>query len=235
MRARAAAFALLGACAGAPAPSDAPRPVSPEARKAAEAAAEALPVPAAPPAPPPRADGGVQAGPVPVVFVWEGVGALHQGFFQSPEPLSALGADLAGWLNGTANIHVHYDTAAIRGRIRLRLLPGSLPRPVGGSGDLVALQDLAPLTTALAAWRSGVAARTDYRLESFAVELESVRGTDACVLGLVGDPPPDGRTLSPCVEITGTLVCGAPEAAGVRFPPAAAAALRRCLSPDAHP
>lgn len=209
--------------------------MTPEARAAAEAAAEAIPPSAAPAPPPVSAGGGVQAGPVPVVFVWEGVGPLHKGFFQSPEPLSALGADLAGWLGGTANVHVHYDAATLRGRIRLRLLPGSLLRPVGGSGDLVALQELTPLTSALAAWRSGVAARTDYRIEGFAVELESVRGTDACVLGLVGDPPPDGRTISPCVEITGVTACGAAEPAGVRFPPEAAAALRRCLSPAAHP
>jgi len=94
---------------------------------------------------------------------------------------------------------------------------------------VVRLQDLAPITTALATYRSAVASRYDVRVESFHVGIESFRGAHSCIFTVTGTPPPDGRVLSPCVEIDSQQQCGEPSADGTRFSPDAAATIRTCL------
>lgn len=223
-----ALFCVVLACSGeaateAPAAPPPPDPVAAQAAAQAVAASQAPPPPAQPTAPGALAD---------LVFVWHGVGPLYQGFFTTQDVVTTLAQDLAPWVAGRANVAVHWDEEDDIGRIRLILLPGTLPRAVGGADTLVALHELAPLTTALARYRSALAARFDLRIESFRVELESVRGARACVIGVTGRPPPDGRILNPCVQINGIERCGSPEAAGLRFSPEVAEELRRCLSPS---
>lgn len=222
---------MLAACGGdrLPAVPDAPPGPPPPDPAAAQAAAQAV---ASAQAPPPPARATAPGAIADLVFVWHGVGPLYQGFFTTQDAVTTLATDLAPWVSGRANVAVYWDEEDDIGRIRLNLLPGTLPRPVGGAGELVALHELAPLTTALARYRSTLASRFDLRIESFRVELESVRGTKACVIGLTGTPPPDGRVLNPCVQINGIDRCGSPEAAGVRYSPEVAEELRRCLSPS---
>ncbi len=206
------------------APPPAPPPPSDPPRAEAVAAAEAAPAPAPPP--PAPADG-----PPQVVLVWEQISPLYRSFFSTPELVSALAADLAGYAAGNVNVQIRWDQAEQTGWIRLVLLPGTLTRVPAVDGGLVRLSDLAPLTTALASYRSAVSARFDVRVQSFIVEVSSVQGPRHCLIQLAGLPPPDGRTISPCVQINGAERCGAVEAEGVRFAPEVAADLQACLNP----
>jgi len=167
--------------------------------------------------------------PVQPELQWSGVGNLHKSFFTDTDVIQQLSADLTGEVRSPAPIAVRYDSKAFMGQIHLLLDPGALPRPVGGSGDVIQLQDLAPLTTALARYRSAVASRFDLRVESFSVAIESVRSGRACTFRVAGPPPPDGRLVSPCVRINGADRCGEPTPEGVRFAADAAADVRACL------
>lgn len=167
--------------------------------------------------------------PVPVVLVWDGISNLHQSFFADPAIVTALSAGLTGEVLGPANIYIRYDSTNFRGSIRLQLRPDSLARKPRRDGEVILLQDLAPITTALAAYRSAVASRKDYRIESFRVGIESFRGPRACIFDVAGRPPPDGRLVSPCVQVNGREECGAPGPEGVRFQPAVAGQVAACL------
>ena len=229
----------LIACSDPPAPP----PAEPDAATA-EAAAEALlnaqaPAPVAPQTdadPAPGATGGAVSGggaalvdPVQPELQWTGVGNLHKSFFSDTAVVQQLSADLTGAVRSPAPIAVRYDSKAFTGQIHLLLDPGALSVPVSGSGDVIQLQDLVPLTTALARYRSAVAARFDLRVESFSVAIESVRPGRACTFRVAGPPPPDGRLVSPCVRINGADRCGEPTPDGVRFTADAAADVRACL------
>jgi len=170
------------------------------------------------------------APPVQVVLVWQGIGQLHKGFFSDSALVTRLSADLGGLVASPANIYVRYDSKVFVGSIRLQLRPDTLTLPVATTGDdVVRLQDLAPITTALATYRSAVAGRFDLRVESFAVGIESFRGPHGCVFGVVGQAPPDGRVVSPCVDVDGQQRCGEPGPDGVRFGPDVAKIVRSCL------
>ena len=215
---------LLAACTGAP--------TAEEERAAAEAAAEALASPengaqphSAEAAGPPE----VAAEPVQVVLVWDGIGSLHKGFFSDPEAVTELATDLAGHLKPPADVHIRYNSQDMIGDITLRLAPDALVVPVAASQDQLNLQALSPITTALASYRSSVAARFDFRVENFRVGIESYRGHRICELGLAGAPPPDGKLISPCVDINGQQHCGEVSASGVTFSPEAAEGLRACF------
>lgn len=171
----------------------------------------------------------LDADPVQVVLVWDGISNLHQSFFADPSIVTGLSAGLTGEVLGPANIYIRYDATNFRGSIRLQLRPDSLVRTPRRDGDVIMLQDLAPITTALAAYRSAVASQKDYRIESFSVGIESFRGARACIFDVAGRPPPDGRLVSPCVQINGREECGAPGPGGVRFQPAAAGHIAACL------
>jgi len=212
------------------------------ARQAAEDRAAQLPGAQLPGTGTGTGPGGVQAGeaqvidasardaaPVQVVLVWEGIGNLHKGFFSDPVATTALSTDLAGTVQAPANIYVRYDSKAFVGSVRLQLRPDTLRLAVHSQDDLVDLQGLAPITQALASYRSDVAARFDVRIQSFSVGIESFRGATGCLFGVGGAPPPDGRLVSPCVEVNGQEHCGEPTLQGVRFPPEVARAVRTCL------
>lgn len=230
---------LALACSGEPV-SDEPPPVDPdEARRQAEAlytpeepapvGAGAGAVEAASGAQVDVDDASVQHAPVQVVLVWDGISALHQSFFADSEIVTGLSSDLAGEVRGPANVYVRYDSTKFTGSIRLQLRPDTLLRKPRREGDAILLQDIAPVTRALATYRTAVASRKDYRIESFAVGIESFRGPRACVFTVAGRPPPDGRLVSPCVQVNGKEHCGVPGTDGVRFAPDIADDVAACL------
>lgn len=208
-----------------------------EARRQAEALYTPAEPPAAEPAPgaaTPAADvqtGGaaVDAEPVQVVLVWDGISNLHQSFFADSGIVTGLSAGLTGEVRGPANVYVRYDSKKFTGSIRLQLRPDTLVRKPRRTGDAILLQDLAPITTALARYRTDVASQKDYRIESFAIGVESFRGPRACIFTVAGRPPPDGRLVSPCVEVNGKERCGTPGPEGVRFAPDVADDIAACL------
>jgi len=164
---------------------------------------------------------------VEIAFV--GVAPLHQGFFADADARAQLGRELAGRVADPARLVVAYDAVELRGAIQLDLHAGSLRTPVRRSESHLQLADLAPLTMALATYRSSLAARYDYRIQNFSVRLFAIDGTTSCQLGITGGNPPDGRTLSPCVHINGVERCGTPDGQGVSFNPEVARDLARCL------
>ncbi len=196
---------------------------------AAEAAPEPTPGPAASPAQPPAP---VVSGSGPqVLLVWDNVGSLYQSFFSVPEVVTDLSDGLAGQVNGPVNVYIKWDDTAFVGTIRLRVLPGTLIAPPLGQGNVIPLQQLAPITTALASYRSEVANRFDVRVASFKVSVESFSGARHCLFEAVGRPPPDGRVVSPCVVLNGQQRCGEPGPNGVTFSPELAEDIRACLQP----
>lgn len=234
---------LMLACDG----DDEPAPSALSAQEA-EAAAEALleqqqqaptPVPPSPSAPPPEAaaapDGGVVAGAVEVeklaqvVLIWEGIGNLYKNFFSDQDAVTSLAAGLGPHLADPVDVTVRYNAEDSVGDILIKLRPGQLTEPITATGDTIQLQGLAPVTTALATYRSTIASRFDFRVESFRVSLESYRGARVCQLTLAGKPPPDGRLISPCVTVNGQKQCGQPTEAGVTFSAAVASDIRACL------
>lgn len=166
---------------------------------------------------------------IPVVLVWEGLSALHQSFFADDAAVGELGAALGRGVRGPADVYVRYDTPSRSGSIRLHLRPDSLVERPRRADGVIDLQALSVATTALAAYRSRIAATKDYRIESFAVGLEALAGTSSCIFGIAGKPPPDGRIVSPCVQVNGREVCGQPSASGVAFQAADADVVAACL------
>ena len=216
---------LLAACTEAPTPE--------QQRRAAEAAAEAAA--AEQPAPTTEGSAGsagppeIAADPVQVVLVWEGIGALHKGFFSDQESVTGLATDFAGHLKAPVDVTIRYESEEMIGSISLRLAPDALVGEIKTTGNEIPLQALTPITVALASYRSDVAARFDFRVESFAVGVESYRGHRICAFSLAGSPPPDGRLISPCVEINGQQHCGEVTAGGVTFSAEAVDHIRACL------
>lgn len=226
----------IAACGTPPAPE--PTPAGPDratavaaAEAQAQAQAEVQAQAASGPGTVPAVDARTGVAPE-ILLVWDNVSDLYQSFFSHREPVTRLSEDLTGYANGPVNVHVRWDQKNFVGTIRLRVLPGTLLEPQLGAGAEVPLQALAPLTTALATYRSDVASRFDVRVASFKVALESFSGARHCVFDVAGRPPPDGRVVSPCVQINGTEHCGTPGPTGVTFPPAVADDLRACLVPQ---
>ena len=203
-------LALLGGC---------PAADPPQVDEAVRAEAEAAAKPAAVESLPELRDDGLAIG-VEIVFV--GVGHLHQTFFGDEQLRQRLGAELDGLVTDPARIRVGFDSEEHLGTITLELPPEGLRVQVERQGDALRLDQLAPLTVALANYRDALGARFD-------IELFSARGVTGCTLGITGGNPPDGRTVSPCVLINGQESCGRPTAEGTVFAPEIAAALAECL------
>lgn len=179
--------------------------------------------PAAPPATGP-------ATAVKVALTFQGVGPLHMGFFNEAQALGDLGLDLGPHLRDTAQVLIYYDSKEFQGTIHLKVPPGLLVAPVPVEGERVDLGALAPLTTALAAYRSAIASRYDVRVQNFAVGLDFFRGSTHCLVQPTGPLPHDGALVSPCVRVGAEELCGTPEPGGVRFGREALATLRSCLN-----
>ena len=165
---------------------------------------------------------------VPIEIVWEGIGALYKSYFSEQEGVTALSVALAPYIQGTVQLKVYFNQEEHLGKIRVQLPPGSLINLVPAS-PAVQLQQLAPITTALAAYRDHVASRFDLRVQSFHIGLDFFRGPVHCGIQVGGDRPPDGRLVSPCVLVNGQEECGQPTAAGVVFQAEPAAKIARCL------
>lgn len=212
-----AVWALFAACSG----GEGPKPTPEQAEKQAEELLTARPAVA------PRS---VPKGArVEVVLVWQGISSLHKGFFSDPKAVGDLGEGLADTVKGPANVYVRFDSERREGQIHLQLRPDELTLPMKIEGGHVPLQALAPITRALAAYRSAVAGRYDLRVENFEVGIESFRGPHSCVFKAGGKPPPDGRLVSPCVEVDNRVHCGRPEARDVVFPRDIARKIANCL------
>jgi hypothetical protein len=82
---------------------------------------------------------------------------------------------------------------------------------------------------ALATYRSAVGGRFDVRVTSFHVGIESFRGSSHCRFAAGGDPPPDGRSIDPCVLLNGQERCGAVGGWGLVFPPEDIERIAQCL------
>lgn len=169
------------------------------------------------------------ADPVEIVLVWQGIGNLHRSWFSSGAAVELLSKGFAGHVAGPANVYVRHDAQEYLGSIRLQLRPDTLRVEVPVEGEVVDLAALAPITVALARYRSHVGGNYDLRVESFHVGIESFRGPHSCIFGVAGEPPPDGSLVSPCVQLDGAEVCGTTVAGGVRFEAAAVKKIRRCL------
>ena len=208
---------LLAACQ----PGE-PEPPTEPSREQAEAQARPTALPAPEPPPPGSPELGVE-----VAFV--GVAPLYQGFFGDAAARSRLGRALAGGVTDPAKLVIAYDSDTRIGTIQLELAPKGIRTELTRSGDTIQLSGLAPLTTALATYRSDLASRFDIRIQNFRVRLFTVRGLTSCVFDVTGEPPPDGRTVSPCVTINGIERCGQPSEAGVTFSHDAARDVATCL------
>ncbi len=157
------------------------------------------------------------------------MGPLYKSFFSDRESMTALSESLAPWFTDTVQVHVRWDQEEFLGTISVRVPPKALRRPVAVAEGLVDLQQLAPLTAALAAYRDSVSAKYDVRVQSFRIYVDFFRKSTHCRVGPEGQPPPDGTRVSPCVEINSQETCGLAETSGVRFDAEAAARLETCF------
>lgn len=232
MRGRSLLLAALVGCGGGDTVSSDAQVAASESHSAGAAveASDQAPIPEVRPAPQvstvPTSKGGKTP---PVVLVWSGISELHKAFFTTQDVVTTMSEALTPAVAPPANVHIGFDSKRHKGWIFLKLRPATLVLPVGGEDGRIQLQDLAPITTALAGYRSTVAGRFDVRIESFKVGIESFRGPVHCVFGAGGLRPPDGRTVSSCVEINGVSHCGEEEPGGLRFSPEIAAKIRACL------
>jgi hypothetical protein len=140
---------------------------------------------------------------------FEGVGPLHQGYFSRERLVLALGEALAPCGEGPHEVLVSFDSERRIGRIELVVQPhvfGCLPARHAEGWDL---SPLTPVGRAVAAYRDGVAAETDYRVAAFRGGIRYLRGPRLCALEMGGQYPPDGSTWSRCAKLAGIEVCGA--------------------------
>jgi len=166
---------------------------------------------------------------VEVVVVWQGISPLHKTFFIDDGAMDQLGRDLAGHVQGPANVVISFDSKRHIGRILLRLLPGTGVGLEPGEANDLNLGVLSPLLQGLARYRSRIAARYDTRVESFHVGIDSVRGPYHCRFSAVGPRPPDGTVVDGCVQVNEVDQCGVSGDAGIRFDAKTAEAIRACL------
>ena len=146
-------------------------------------------------------------GSVPVIVAYDGVGHLHQGFFNTPDLVEAVSSGLGGCVTGTAEVVVSYNAERRIGGIVLHSVGDTLACKASVDGSAVDLRPLIPIARALAAYRDGVANRFDLRIGSFRSGIRVLRGTQVCEVWLGGQYPPDGSTFSPCVHLQGHEKC----------------------------
>lgn len=164
--------------------------------------------------------------PVEVVLTWLGVGGLHQSYFSDAQALQVLRKALGdSRVGGAVVVEVAWDNETHRGTIRAQVDPSSVRGGLALQSGGVALGRLVPVTQALARYRDEVAGRYDIRVLSFHLE---VLMNGQCQVRAVGDHPPDGNEVSPCVSVGAQEYCGSPVDGGVRFE-TDDAVLQRCF------
>lgn len=192
-------------------------PPQPSPQELADAAAVVQAQSAPPPPPVVEGEG------LPVQFIWENIGSLHQGFFSDEAALQRLSRTLAPSLKGPARVRVSYDELERVGTIRLVLTPAELRSPITASEAGVDLLALRPLAMPMSSYRDAIADRYDVRVRNFKVGIQLTGGGADCVVGLAGELPHDGSVLSPCLTLgehtpSEQKLCGEPAGALVRFP-----------------
>jgi hypothetical protein len=144
---------------------------------------------------------------VPIQIRFYTVSGLHQGYFARAKGVRALGEGMGLCTPDPVTVDVSWKQAKLEGRI-LAIMPEKLgacaPSVSGRSVDVAALL---PMSKALSAWRTYVAATSDLRINAFQVGLQFGEGDESCVMFVGGQHPADGSTFVPCVEIGGEKVC----------------------------
>ncbi len=214
---------LLWACSGAPA--DAPVTVDEPPAPSREEALALLPEPVDEAVD----DTPVSGEPVELEITWDGIGRLYKSFFQDREAVTELAVRLGPHVVAPAQLIVRYDSEDFLGDIRLRVPPNGLKAPPSELDGVVELSELVPVLRALAVYRDTVASRFDIRVQSFRIGIEGFRGPRHCLAVPAGQPPPDGRTVSPCVVVNGRDVCGRPEGTSTHFTSADFDAVAGCF------
>lgn len=169
------------------------------------------------------------AEPIDVDLAFFRVRKLYQTFFSDQDATYQLGQDLAGKVRAPAQVRIAYDSETSHGKIMLVIPPDSLLLPVASGGDSLDLQALAPLTWALARYRDAISSRYDVRVSNFEIGIYSLRGPTSCTFHVTGGHPPDGTTISDCVELDGEEHCGKRGESGTRFSSRELSTIRTCL------
>lgn len=156
---------------------------------------------------------------------------MHQEFFRTDEPLSALYAAMERHVKDKVTVVVSYRSQFPRGWVHAELRPSALKKGVGSLDKGLVLDALIPLTTALSDYRNWVWSNRDIRIGNFNVALILKSEEAECSFTVTGDLfPPDGSKLSPCVETAGQEYCGEITDGVLRFPVAAQGALAACFA-----
>jgi len=151
---------------------------------------------------------GAKLQPAEVRLQFDSVSRLHQGYFGDPKMLSLLREGIAGCALGPTDVVISYDSEEHIGRMVLYADTSGLRcKPLATSNGFD-LRPLVPVTQALAAYRDKVAALRDYRVSSFRIGVNFMKGVNLCTLWSFGQYPPDGTTFSPCVDFAGVPRCG---------------------------
>ncbi|MBN2797992.1 MAG: hypothetical protein JXX28_02480 [Deltaproteobacteria bacterium] len=146
-----------------------------------------------------------------VVLSFTGIGQLHRGFFGSEAAIAELEAQLSACTSGDTPVMLRWSEEDRWGIITAQLdadRAACLPR---WEGEDLELRELARVGAALAAYRDRVAGSFDYRISSFAIEVQVARGDRRCTFSARGEHPPDGRRFARCVRTPGGSFCGAGE------------------------
>ena len=110
--------------------------------------------------------------------------------------------------NGPIDVVVSYDMEQHIGRLVLYADTSGLRCTPKATSKGYDLSPLIPVTQAMAKYRDKIAAMRDYRISSFRIGVNFMKGLQMCTLWSAGQYPPDGTTWSPCVEFAGNKHCG---------------------------
>ena len=146
---------------------------------------------------------------VDVTLAFSGVGALHRGYFGTPEHVGRLGTGLGACLRAPGRVVVSWDEEERIGRIVLdtapeALSPACVPKMTPEGLDM---SPVAPIGTSLAAYRDAIGGHFDLRVSSFRIGVSLFKGPHLCTLWAAGQFPPDGTTWSGCVGMGGVEQC----------------------------
>ena len=144
---------------------------------------------------------------MPLVVAYDGVGHLHQGFFNTEKLVTAVAKGLGGCVSGTAEVVVKYDDETRIGSIVLHTVGDQLRCAPVRQGESYDLKPLIPVARTLASYRDGVSNGFDLRIGSFRTGIRVLHGSQVCEVWTGGQFPPDGSTFSPCVHLQGHEVC----------------------------
>ena len=164
--------------------------------------------------------------PVKLYLDFVGISAMHKTFFTDSRVTRKVQERLQGHVSGSVGVRI--DFVRNKGRIRIQVDPEYLVASVG-TPDAIHLESLAPLTQAAAFYRDWVAGNFDLRIQNFEIGLDVTPKNSVCKITVAGDPPPDGKEFSPCIEVDGTAFCGALADGILRLPPGDRDAVAKCF------